>query len=145
MTLLIGALDVQDVDDGYYAEITEGAPADYITELRGARVMIPGRDGYYTTADAFEPDHLLIRFHMWVGGEGADGATRIASYATRFAALKTACDTANRQDVTLTSGGYTIEAGFLRIVGPPAMLEQAREFDIEFEATDPPEWTPTGS
>ena len=145
MTLLIGALNIQSVSNGYFGEIIEGGPSDAIADVRGQRVLIPGRAGLYTPSDNFEDDHLTIRIHMWVGGDGADHEARAASYATRFAALKTACDVANRQDVVLTSGSYTISAGFVRLVGPPAVVEQAREFEIEFEATDPPEWEATGS
>jgi hypothetical protein len=143
MTLLIGALDLIDVDDGYMGEIAEGGPVDGIPEVRGQRVLIPGRRGLYTPPTApFEDEHLLIRLHVWVGGEGATHALRAASFATRFAALKTACDVAGREDVVITSNGYTISAGFLRFVGP---VEEAREFEIEFDATDPPEWELTGS
>lgn len=139
MSLSIGALNV--IADGYYFEVVDGHPYDAVPEVRGQRVLIPGRAGLYTPPANFEADHLLIRMHGWVGGTGADAATRIASFDTRMAALLTACDVANRQDVTITADGHTISAGFLRIVGPATILNQAREFDIEFDATNPPEWT----
>ena len=69
----------------------------------------------------------------------------MASYASRFAALMTACDVAGRADVTLTSGTSTCAAGFLRVVGPTAIGYEVREIDLEFDATDPPEWDVSGS
>jgi hypothetical protein len=141
MSELIGALNVQDMSAGYWLEIVEGGPADGVPDVRGERVLIPGRDGLYTPANNFEPEHLLIRYHGIVFGDGADHAAVQASYATRFAALLTACDAATRADVTLTSGSSTASAGFLRIVGPTAVGGEVREIDIEFDATDPPEWT----
>lgn len=145
MSLSIGALNVVDVSAGYYFEITENGPNDYVAESRGERVLIPGRVGLYTPSDNFEDDHLVVRLHGWIGGTGSSTAARVASYASRFAAFKSACDVANRQDVTITADGYTISAGFLRIVGPTAMVGQAREIDVEFIATDPPEWEAVGS
>lgn len=145
MSLTIGGLNVRDVSSGYFFEIVEGGPYDYVAEVSGERVLIPGAPGYYTTSDAFEERRLTIRVHGWVGGAGSTTNDRVASYASRFAALKSACDVANRQDVTIVADDYTIEAGFLRIVGPPAMLEQARELEIEFEATNPPAWEAVGS
>jgi hypothetical protein len=140
MSDLIGALDVADLDNGYWFDIAEGGPIDGIPAVRGRRVLIPGRRGLYTTADPFEDDHLLVRYHGIVWGDGATPADRRTSYATRFAALKAACDVAAREDVTLSSGGYIIAAGFLRFVGPTAVGDELREIDIEFDATDPPEW-----
>jgi hypothetical protein len=140
MTLLIGALNVVDPANGYYFEIVEGGPADAVPDVRGMRVLIPGRTGLYTPANNFENDHLLIRMHCWVGGLGATSSDRITSYATLMTALKTACNVTTRADVTITSGSSTISAGFLRMVGPPAVVEQAREFELEFDATNPPVW-----
>lgn len=143
MTLLIGALNVQSITDGYWFDIVENGPADWVAEVRGQRVLIPGRDGLYTPTDAFEPEHLLIRLHGIVVGTGSSHAAVQASYATRMAALKTACDVAARADVTLVSDTWTAQAGFLRFVGPDSsrMGGEGRELDIEFDATDPPEWT----
>jgi hypothetical protein len=140
MSELIGAIDVQDMDEGYWFDIVEGGPVEGVAAVRGTRVLIPGRVGLYTTADPFEDEHLLVRYHGIVWGDGATPEARRASYATRFQALKTACDVAAREDVMLTSDGDTISAGFLRFVGPTAVGGEIREFDIEFDATDPPEW-----
>ncbi len=145
MTFLIGSLDVTDTDDGYYMEIVEGDPITAIPEVTGARVTIPGRVGLYTPDANFEDRKLLIRIHAFVAGEGSTHEAQVSSFATAMAALKTACGVADRADVTLTWNGWTIPAGFLRFEGPPVVGDMAREFDIHFEATDPPEWTLTGS
>ena len=143
MSEMIGALNVQDLANGYWFEIVEGGPADAVPDVRGRRVLIPGREGLYTPTGAFENDHLSIKYHGIVVGTGATHALAQASYATRFQALLTACGVSTREDVTLTSGSSTISAGFLRIVGPSASVlgNAGREIDIEFEATDPPEWS----
>ena len=140
MSELIGSLNVQDMSAGYWFEIVEGGPVDGVAEVRGERVLIPGRAGLYTPANAFEDEHLLVRYHGIVFGDGSDHAAVVASYATRYAALKTACALTTRADVTLTSGSSTIAAGFLRFVGPTAIGGEVREMDIEFDATDPPSW-----
>src|SRR5688500_10764470 len=141
MSLLIGALDVDDVDDGYRAEITLGGPIDYIADVRGARVLIPSRAGMYTpSTSSFADERLEIIVHMWGAGEGSTHVAQVTSFISRMAALKAACDVAGREDVVLSADGYTISAGFLRFEGPPIFAGMAREFDIMFEASDPPEW-----
>ena len=143
MSLSIGALDVQNLTNGYYFKIIYGGPVDGVAEVSGDRVLIPGRVGYYTPSDNFEARHLVIGMKGIVTGTGATHADVQSSLATRFAALKTACDVANRQDVTITADGSTIDAGFLRFEGPSLNLldgEARLDMVIEFDATDPPEW-----
>ncbi len=141
MSLLIGALNVDDPANGYRFEIIEGGPIDGVAEVRGKRVLIPGRVGLYTPANNFEVERLLIRLKAWVGGSGATHALRVTSYQSLIAALKTACAVSTRADVTLTNDSHTIAAGFLRFEGPPTQLDHVREFVIEFEATATAAWT----
>jgi hypothetical protein len=144
MTLKIGSTDLQRLDNGFYFKLVYGGPIDGVPEVSGKRVLIPGRDGFYTPANAFEPRHLLIGIKGLVTGTGANHAATQSSLASRFATLKAACDVANREDVTITADGYTIQAGFLRFEGPTSLADldgEARlDLLIEFDATDPPEW-----
>lgn len=141
MSELIGALNVHDYSAGYWFEIVDNGPADWLAEFRGERVLIPGRPGLYTPPSNFEAESVTITYHGTVFGDGATHAARMASYATRFAALKAACAADTREDVTLTSGAYTALAGLVRITGATGIGFEQREIDIEFIATDPPEWT----
>lgn len=139
MSELIGALNVQDRSAGYWLEIQLGGPADYVSAVRGSRVLVPGRRGLYTPGGSFEGESLTIRYHGIVFGEGADDSAAMTSFRDRFQALKAACQASTRNDVTLTSGHYSASAGFVRFAGPT--IGPLRKLDIEFEATDPPEWT----
>lgn len=148
MSILIGALDVDDEPNGYHFEFTEGGPTDGVATVRGKRVLIPGKAGRYTPTGTFTKDTLDIRLHGWVEGEGSTAADRVESFRDRMLALLTACGETDREDVTLTVTDIegltddetaTIDAGFIRFEGPAAHADW-REFDIHFEATDPPEW-----
>jgi hypothetical protein len=144
MTSQIGALNVRDHLNGYWLVITDNGPADWLAEMRGGRVLIPGSAGLYTPpTDPFEPERLVIRYHAFVFGAGSTHEDIRASYETRITALKTACDAAGREDVTLLEDDWTAAAGLLRFEGPSAEVfgGEAREFEIVFEATNPPEWT----
>lgn len=143
MSTLIGGLNVQSITNGYWFVLVEGAPSEAVPEVRGERVLIPGRVGLYTPAANFEDEHLTIRYHGLVTGTGANHAAVVASFDTRMAALMSACDVADREDITLIEGSFSAQAGFLRFVGPSAAVlgGEAREFEIEFVATDPPAWT----
>jgi hypothetical protein len=152
MTLAVGVLNLEELTIGYLLRDLYGGRIDGIPGITGKRVLIPGREGYYTPENpptpVFEVRRLLIGMKGIVAGSGSNHAAIVASFATRFAALRSACDVATRQDVTLENDGYTIDAGFLRFEGPSLndLAGEARaELVIEFEATDPPEWTPTGS
>lgn len=148
MSILIGALDVDDEANGYHFEFREGGPTDGIATVRGQRVTIPGKKGRYTPTGTFQKDTLPIRLHGWVEGEGATALLRQQSFRTRMQALLTACDDTDRDDVTITVTDLegladdetaTIDAGFVNFEGPAAHADW-REFDIHLEATDPPEW-----
>ena len=145
MSLTVGGLNLDNLTSGgYYFRIIYGGPIDGVAEVSGQRVLIPGRVGMYTTTDAFEARHMLIGMKGIVTGTGSTHAAIKASLVTRFAALRTACDVATRQDVTIVADGSTIQAGFLRFEGPSTLADldgEARlEMVIEFDATDPPEW-----
>lgn len=148
MTLTVGALDLQNPAGGYSNfRLLYGDPVTGVAEVTGKRVQIPGSAGMYTPASSFEERRLVIGMKGLVQGAGSDHDTIAASFATRWAALRTACDVSTRSDVTIVADGYTIAAGFLRFEHPVITLldVEALETLIEFEATDPPEWTPTGS
>ena len=152
MTLTIGALNVQDPTNGYtnfrvlYGDAITGVP-----EVSGQRVLIPGREGMYTPpappTPVFESRRLLIGIKGLITGVGSDHSAIAASFATRFAALRTACAVDSRADVVIEDSGWEIAAGFLRFEHPVITFldVEALELLIEFEATDPPEWTPSGS
>ena len=144
MSLTVGGVDLQNLSNGYFFKIIYGGPIDGVAEVSGQRVLIPGRVGLYTPADAFEARHLVIGMKGIVTGTGSSHSAIQTSLATRFAALRTACDVDAREDVTIAADGYTIDAGFLRFEGPPTLADtdnEARyEMVIEFDATDPPEW-----
>jgi hypothetical protein len=146
MTLTVGGLNLDNLTaGGLRFRIIYGGPIDGIPEVSGKRVLIPGQAGYHTPADNFEDRRLLIGMKGIVTGTGANHAAVVASFNTRFAALRTACDVPNRQDVAIDSDGYTIDAGFLKFEGPSLNNldgEALLDLVIEFEATDPPEWTP---
>lgn len=145
MSLSIGALNVDNLSGGYRFRIIYGGPIDGVAEVSGKRVLIPGSVGFYTPTGTFEERHLLIGLKGMVTGSGSTHADIQASLITRFAALRTACDVANRADVTISADGYTIDAGFLRFEGPPTLADldgEARlDMVIEFDATNPPSWT----
>ena len=143
MSTQIGALNVRSLAAGYWFTITENGPDDWVAEVTGQRVLIPGTVGEYTTADAFEARRLPIRYHGIVMGDGATHDLAVASFTARMDALKAACGVSTRADVTLLEGAWTAQAGFIRFEGPSASAwgGEARELDIVFEATDPPEWT----
>lgn len=149
MSLSVGGLNMDDLENGYRFHIIYGGPIDGVAEVSGKRVLIPGRVGFYTTAAPFEARHLLVGMKGMVTGEGVGHAAIVASLRTRFAALRAACDVLNREDVVIENDGYTIGAGFLRFEGPPFLADldnEARlEMVIEFDATDPPEWELVGS
>lgn len=143
MSLSIGALNVDDISNGYHFKIIYGGPIDGVAEVSGKRVLIPGAVGFYTPSDNFEARHLVIGIKGLITGTGSSHSAVQSSLATRFAALRTACDITNRQDVTITADGYTIDAGFLRFEGPSlATLDGEARINmvIEFDATNPPEW-----
>ena len=149
MSLSIGALNVDNLSGGYLFRIIYGGPIDGVAEVSGKRVLIPGSAGFYTPTGTFEERHLVVGIKGMVTGSGSTHADIQASLITRFDALRTACDVANRADVTITADGYTIPAGFLRFEGPPTLADldgEARlDMLIEFDATNPPEWTAVAS
>ena len=144
MSLSVGGVDLQNISNGYFFKIVYGGPIDGVAEVSGKRVLIPGAVGFYTPSDNFEARHLVIGIRGIVTGTGSSHSAIQTSLATRFAALRTACDIANREDVTIVADGSTIEAGFLRFEGPSTLADtdgEARfQLLIEFDATNPPEW-----
>lgn len=148
MTLSVGSFDLDSTNGCSYWEIKYGDPITGVPEVSGRRVLIPGLEGFYTPPTApFENRRLVIGMKGHIAGEGSDHATIATSFATRFASLRAACDVAGREDVTITTSTHTITAGFLRFEHPPLPTLGAEGMDllIEFEATDPPEWSPVGS
>ena len=143
MSRTIGGIDVTSSTNGYYHwEIEYGGPVTGVAEVSGRRVLIPGSPGFYTPDATFEERHLVIGIKGHLAGTGATHALAVASFASRFAALRTACDVANRDDITIEWDGWTISAGFLRFEHPPLYTLGAEGMDllIEFDATNPPEW-----
>lgn len=148
MSRTIGGIDVTDHTSGYLDwEIKYGDPVTAVPEVSGERVLIPGSVGFYTPANTFEARHLLIGIKGHLAGAGSGHASIVTSFASRFAALKTACGVSTRSDITIEWDGYTIGAGFLRFEHPPLPTLGAEGMDllIEFDATDPPEWAAVGS
>lgn len=152
MTLSVGGLSLQNPTNGYvnfrvlYGDAITGVP-----EVSGQRVLIPGRTGMYTPpgtpTPVFEARRLLVGIKGLITGSGSDHTAIAASFATRFAALRTACAVDTRADVPIIDGGNEIAASFLRFEHPVITFldVEALELLIEFEATDPPEWTAGGS
>lgn len=152
--LKIASLNVQDRSAGYWIDIVEGGPADAVRTFRGERVLIPGAPGFYTPAGAFEAESLPIKMHGAVWGVGLTALSRRVDYRANMDALLAAAAESTRADVVLTAlGPYvegldtgesaTISAGFTRLVGPPALGWELREFDLEFLATSTLSWTVT--
>ena len=152
--VLIGALDVQDPDAGYWFDVDPSTgPTAAVATVSGKRVLIPGRPGYYTpsVAGQFEKRLQIVRLIGYVEGVGVTRAARRIAFRAAVEALKTACAVETRADVTITANGpqveglgaddvATIEAGFLRFESPVHYGWELWETVIEFEATDPPEW-----
>lgn len=150
MSLLAGALELQDLDAGYWFDIIEGGPTSGVARVSGRRVLIPGRPGFYTPSSNFEARDLLVRLKGTVWGVGSTISDRRIAFRAGVEALKSALAIDTRADVTLTANGpveglgpgdsATIAAGFLRFESPVRYGWEAWETIIELEATDPPEW-----
>lgn len=144
MSRTIGGIDVTSFAGGYsHWEMLYGEPITGVPVVSGQRVLIPGSPGFYTPPTApFEERHLLIGVKGHLHGAGATHGDRMTSFATRFAALRVACDVPGREDITIEWDGWTIAAGFLRFEHAPLPTLGAEGMDllIEFDATDPPEW-----
>jgi hypothetical protein len=143
MSLTVGGLNLQSLTNGYFFKVIYGGPIDGVADVSGKRVLIPGSVGFYTPSDTFEARHLVIGMKGIVTGTGSTHAAVQSSLATRFAALRSACDIADREDVAIVNDGYTISAGFLRFEGPSLAEtdgEARLDMVIEFDATSPPEW-----
>lgn len=144
-------VELQDISNGYWFEITQGG-LDGIFDVRGSDTIIPGKDGREVRSRT--ADSMTVVLHGMVfgtpGGAGVSG-----SYSARMAELKDVGFYPVTDPIPLTIhpdavgvGGRvgagetaTLNVRFLRIVGPPAVGDQVRQFDIELECVDsPPEW-----
>jgi hypothetical protein len=155
--VFIGALDVQDLADGYWFDIDPATgPTAGVPTVSGQRVLIPGREGYYTPSAAgqFEKRLQLVRLEGSVFGVGATRAARRLAFRAAVLALKTACAVETRADVVIKGVGpmvegldtgdeATISAGWLRFESPVHYGWEQWDTVIEFEATNPPEWEVT--
>lgn len=145
MSLLIAATEVQSVADGRWLDIVEGGRFS-VPAYRGINTVVPGLPGQ--VARPHVADHLRIRLHGTVWGDGATPALRRASFATRMSALLTALGdvgdevtlTANPPNEALATGQTaTITAQFERVVlGPPQGWEH-QEIDIDFLCIEAPD------
>lgn len=138
MSLLIEGVEVQDLAVGRWFDIVEGGRFD-IAVYRGRNTIVPGRAGQ--TRRVHVADHLPIRMHGRVWGDGATAVLRRASFATRMGQLLTALGAvgtnrtlvAHPPNEALAAGQTaTIEAQFERTVpGGPRGWEEV-ELDLEF-------------
>lgn len=144
-------LELQDPTNGYMGTISAGG-LDSIPTVRGEDDIVPGASGRVTRTRV--GDSLPVVIHMLVMGSGSTHDAIAESYLTRMTALKDVFDpTADPFTLTIhptakAVGGKvasgktaTIKVRCLRFVGPPAIGDEVREFDIECESVDsPPVW-----
>jgi hypothetical protein len=147
MSLMIEGVEFQSLTVGRWFDVVEGGRFD-VPVYRGINTVVPGRAGQ--TRRNHVADHLPIRLHGRIWGDGATAALRRASFASRMAAALTALGTvgtnrtivAHPPNEALAVGQTaTIEAQFERIVsGPPRGWEE-QQLEIEFSCiATPPVW-----
>ena len=144
--IVAGGLELQVLNGGYWFEITQGG-LDASPIVRGENVTIPGKEGQ--TYMAKVADSLPVVLHGTVYG------TSKADYLDKMDALRAVFDPAGgtfnivvHPDASGVGGGVgtgetaTITVEFVRLVGPPAVGDRVRTFDLECVCiSDPPAWT----
>lgn len=151
--IVADGLELQSLTNGCWFEITVGG-LDASPTVRGENVTLPSKTGQ--TWMTKKADHMLVTLHGIVFGTGA---TPQADYLDKMDALKAVFDPLSEPFnivVHPTAAGVggrltgaqtaTITVEFLRFVGPPAVGDEVRVFDIECRCiSDPIGWQVVGT
>lgn len=147
MSLTVEGVEFQSLTDGRWFDVVEGGRFD-VPMSRGRNTVVPSRPGQ--TRRNHVADHLPIVLRGRVWGDGATAALRRASFATRMAALRTACGSVG-SNRTIVAGPpnealavgqtATIEGQFERTVPGPVRGWEEQSLDVEFACiANPPVW-----
>lgn len=148
------ALELQDLDAGYWFEIVSGG-LDAVVGFRESVTVVPGKPGRIPRRRV--ADALIVVLTGMVHGEAGMGDDAAQSYLSRMDALRAVFDPLRDPDDPIvltvhpdaTGVGGRVEAGdtatmsvrFVRLVGEPAQGDQYRQVELECECvTDPPGW-----
>lgn len=151
--IVAGGIEMQSITNGRWFGITVGG-LDASPNVRGENVVLPSKTGQ--TYMPKVADTFPVTLHGVLFGTGA---TPKADYLDKMDALRAVFDpTGGTFDIVvhptavgvggqLTTGQTaTITVEFLRFVGPPAIGDEVREFDIECVCiSDPIGWQVAGS
>lgn len=151
--IVADGLEMQDIATGRWFEIRVGG-LDASPVVRGENVTIPSKTGQTWMAKV--ADHFPVTLHGIVFGTGAtpkaDYLDKMDALRAVFSPLVNPFDIVVHPDAAgvggrLTTGQTaTITVEFLRFVGPPAMGDEARTFDIECVCiSDPIGWQVVGT
>lgn len=140
-----GTLELQDLTNGFWFEIVEGG-LDAIAVVRGENVTIPAKDGQTVMTKVFDRMPVTLHGTVW-GTSGTSYLTKMDTIRAIFDPTAGELDIVVHPDATGVGGRVgtgeiaTITVEFVRLVGPPAVGDQVRTFDLECVCySDPPGW-----